>query len=101
MEQWIKISQEHPAVQYLVKKDKRLARVIYIVGDIEYVVQADCFSRLIRSIVNQMLSNKIEADKTVTGVLLNHKEKIPVLVDILLEKGSISGDEFGKILRNE
>ena len=59
MEQWIKITQDHPAVQHLMKKDKRLARVICMVGDIEYVVQADCFSRLIRSIVNQMLSNKV------------------------------------------
>ena len=59
MEQWIKISQEHPAVQHLMKNDKRLARVICMVGDIEYVVHTDCFSRLIRSIVNQMLSNKV------------------------------------------
>ena len=59
MEQWIKISQEHPAVQHLMKNDKRLARVICMVGDIEYVVHTDCFSRPIRSIVNQMLSNKV------------------------------------------
>ena len=52
------LNKQHPAVQYLCKKDKRLAKLIDMVGDIEYRTQADCFSRLVRSIINQMLSNK-------------------------------------------
>ena len=59
MGQWKMITQAHPAIQYLMKKDKRLAKVITMVGDIEYEEQADCFARLVRSIVNQMLSNKV------------------------------------------
>ena len=59
MAQWKTITQTHPAVQHLIKKDKRLAKVIAMVGDIEYEEQADCFARLVRSIVNQMLSNKV------------------------------------------
>ena len=51
MGQWKTITQEHPAIQYLMKKDKRLAKVIAMVGDIEYEEQADCFARLVRSIV--------------------------------------------------
>ena len=42
-----------------------------------------------------------EADKTATEVLLKHKEKIMNLVDILLNRKSVSGDEFGKLLQNE
>ena len=59
MGQWKTITQAHPAIQHLMKKDKRLAKVIAMVGDIEYEEQADCFARLVRSIVNQMLSNKV------------------------------------------
>jgi DNA-3-methyladenine glycosylase II len=52
------LNTQHPAVQYLCKKDKRLAKLIDMVGDIEYRTQPDCFARLVRSIINQMLSNK-------------------------------------------
>ena len=52
------LNKQHPAVQYLCKKDKRLAKLIDMVGEIEYKTQPDCFARLVRSIINQMLSNK-------------------------------------------
>ena len=52
------LNKQHPAVQYLCKKDKRLAKLIDMVGEIEYRTQPDCFARLVRSIINQMLSNK-------------------------------------------
>ena len=52
------LNAQHPSVQYLCKKDKRLAKLIDMVGEIEYRTQPDCFSRLVRSIINQMLSNK-------------------------------------------
>ncbi len=51
------LNAQHPAVQYLCKKDKRLAKLIAMVGEIEYITQPDCFVRLVRSIINQMLSN--------------------------------------------
>jgi len=52
------LNKQHPSVQYLCRKDKRLAKLIDMVGDIEYREQPDCFARLVRSIINQMLSNK-------------------------------------------
>lgn len=52
------LNAQHPAVQYLCKKDKRLAKLIGMVGEIEYRTQPDCFARLVRSVINQMLSNK-------------------------------------------
>lgn len=52
------LNTQHPAVQYLCRKDKRLAKLIDMVGEIEYRTQPDCFARLVRSIINQMLSNK-------------------------------------------
>ena len=52
------LNAQHPAVQYLCKKDKRLAKLVDMVGEIEYRTQPDCFARLVRSVINQMLSNK-------------------------------------------
>ena len=52
------LNAQHPAVQYLCKKDKRLAKLVEMVGEIEYRTQPDCFTRLVRSVINQMLSNK-------------------------------------------
>ena len=53
------LNTQHPAVQYLCRKDKRLAKLIEMVGEIEYRTQPDCFARLVRSVINQMLSNKV------------------------------------------
>ncbi len=52
------LNKQHPAVQYLCSKDKRMAKLIDMVGEIEYRTQPDCFARLAYSIINQMLSNK-------------------------------------------
>ena len=52
------LNKQHPAVQYLCSKDKRLDKLIDMVGEIEYRTQPDCFARLVRSIINQLLSNK-------------------------------------------
>lgn len=52
------INKQYPPVQYLCRKDKRLAKLIDMVGEIEYRTQPDFFARLVYSIINQMLSNK-------------------------------------------
>ena len=52
------LNKQHHAIQYLSRKDKRLGKLISMVGDIEYREQPDCFARLVHSIINQMLSNK-------------------------------------------
>ena len=59
MEEIHALNKQHPIVQYLCSKDKRLAKLIDMVGDIEYREQPDCFARLAYSIINQMLSNKV------------------------------------------
>ncbi len=52
------LNKEHTAVKYLCAKDKRFAKLVDMVGEIEYRIQPDCFTRLVFSIINQMLSNK-------------------------------------------
>lgn len=48
-----------PSVQYLCKKDKRLAKVISMVGSISYVPhEEDAFAFLVHEIIEQMLSVK-------------------------------------------
>lgn len=48
-----------PSVQHLCKKDKRLAKVISMVGSISYVPnEEDAYSFLIHEIIEQMLSVK-------------------------------------------
>ena len=59
------LNAQHPAVQYLCKNDKRLAKLIDMIGEIEYKIQPDYFARLVGSIINQMLSNK--AAHTISG----------------------------------
>lgn len=67
MEQ-ITLNMETPAVQYLCKKDKRLARVIEMVGDITYTPHSDGYAFLVHEIIEQMLS--IKAGAKIYGRLL-------------------------------
>lgn len=53
------LNQENPAIRYLCNKDKRLAKVISMVGDITYDAREDGYSFLIHSIIEQMLSIKV------------------------------------------
>lgn len=48
-------------IQYLCKKDKRLAKIISIVGELPYYRSENSFPRLCHTIINQMLSNKAAA----------------------------------------
>ena len=52
---------EAPSVQYLCRRDKRLAKVVSMVGGISYTPYDDGYAFLVRQIVNQMLSNKVGA----------------------------------------
>ena len=49
---------DSPAILYLRNKDKRLAKVISLLGNLEYQVHTDHFSFLVHEIVEQMLSIK-------------------------------------------
>lgn len=46
------------SIQYLCKKDKRLAKLISMVGPIEYRMQDDSYAFLVHEIIEQMLSIK-------------------------------------------
>ncbi len=53
------LDQNTPAVQYLIQKDKRLAKVIQMVGPINYQLQTNAYSFLVGQIIEQMLSKKV------------------------------------------
>ena len=58
----VTLNQDSPSVQYLCKKDKRLAKVISMVGPITYEPHTDNpFPFLIHEIIEQMLSIKAGA----------------------------------------
>lgn len=57
----IELTENAPPIQHLCKKDKRLAKVISIVGPITYTVHEDGFDFLVHEIIEQMLSIKAGA----------------------------------------
>ncbi|MDD6826982.1 MAG: hypothetical protein PUE12_12885 [Oscillospiraceae bacterium] len=54
-----KITLNDKSVQYLLKCDKRLAKVITTIGDIECYMHEDSYEFIVMQIVGQMLSNKV------------------------------------------
>ena len=46
-------------IQYLCKKDKRLAKMINIYGPLEYKLHTNSYEFMINTIMGQMLSNKV------------------------------------------
>ena len=59
MSKIITLNKDTPSVQYLCKKDKRLAKVINMVGSITYSPHSDePYSFLVHEIIEQMLSIK-------------------------------------------
>ena len=65
----ITLDNQHPAVQYLCKKDKRLAKVIRMVGPITYVPHSEeeIYAFLVHEIIEQMLS--VKAGRKIFGRL--------------------------------
>lgn len=59
MSEVITLDMNTVSVQYLCKKDKRLAKVISMVGPITYKSHEDSYRFLIETIIGQMLSNKV------------------------------------------
>ena len=58
MSKIITLNADSPSVQYLCKKDKRLAKVISMVDEITYTPHDDGYSFLVHEIIEQMLSIK-------------------------------------------
>lgn len=59
MSEIIRLDQDSPAIQYLSAKDKHLAKVIKMVGPLEYQTARDGYAFLVSQIIGQMLSNKV------------------------------------------
>ena len=59
MAEIIRLDKEAESIQYLCRKDKRLAKVIQMVGPIEYSPYRDSYSFIVNQIIGQMLSNKV------------------------------------------
>lgn len=67
MAKTIILSEQAESVQYLAARDKRLAKVIRLVGPISYSPYEDPFSFIVHEIIEQMLS--IKAGATIYGRL--------------------------------
>lgn len=50
---------ESTEIQYLCKKDKRLAKAIYAYGPLQYKIHSEPYEFMINTILGQMLSNKV------------------------------------------
>lgn len=84
------LDQNSLAVQYLMKKDKHLAKVIQMVGPMNYQLQTDAYAFLVSQIIEQMLSKKVA--KVLTARLINEcAGKIcPTTIQYLSDKQLLS-----------
>lgn len=58
MGQIITLNDSSPEIQYLCKKDKRLAKLISMIGPISYEIHDDQYEFIVHEIIEQMLSIK-------------------------------------------
>lgn len=87
MQNVVMLDMSTPSVQYLCKKDKRLAKVIEMVGPIQYVPHdEDTYSFLIHEIIEQMLS--VKAGQKIYGRLedLCNREVTPERISALSDE---------------
>lgn len=61
MKEVVSLTHMNEAVSYLCQRDKRLSKVIDLVGDFTYKPYEDSFSFLANQIIGQMLSSKVSA----------------------------------------
>ncbi|WP_425500329.1 DNA-3-methyladenine glycosylase family protein [Secundilactobacillus folii] len=61
MSQKVKLTFQSPEIQYLCRQDKHLAKVIHMIGPIEYEIQQNGYGFLVGEIMGQMVSNKVAA----------------------------------------
>ena len=92
---------ESDSIQFLAKRDKRLAKVISEIGDIAYTTHSDSYHFLVGQVINQMLSNKA-ADvihsrlvRLCNGNLTT--ESISLLSDLEIRAVGISQSKIGYI----
>ena len=70
MNEVITLNTDSPEIQHLCKVDKRLAKVISMVGAISYQLYADPYDFLIHEIIEQMLS-KADYIKSLTHSVMS------------------------------
>lgn len=58
MKEIITYNIDSPEIKYLCKKDKRLAKIISLIGPLAYEINRDPYSFIIHEIIEQMLSKK-------------------------------------------
>lgn len=81
MEKVVSLNRKAPEIQYLIKKDTRLDKLIDLVGEITYLPDKDEYSFLVSTIVGQMLSNKV-ADVLYQRILNVCGEVSPYIISI-------------------
>lgn len=59
MQEFRRLDTNSPEIKYLCDKDKHLAKVIKMIGPLEYHLVDDGYAFLISQIIGQMLSNKV------------------------------------------
>ncbi len=69
MSELIVLNQESASIRYLSSKDKRLSKLITMIGDISYVPHNDGYAFLIHEVIEQMLS--IKAGQKIYGRLVD------------------------------
>jgi len=81
LEKVVSLNRKAPEIQYLIKKDTRLDKLIDLVGEITYLPDKDEYSFLVSTIVGQMLSNKV-ADVLYQRILNVCGEVSPYIISI-------------------
>ena len=95
------LNKDNPSVKFLCNKDRRLARVISMIGEITYVPHKDGYAFLIREIIEQMLS--IKASEKIYGRLVDlcdgeiTPERISKLSDVQIKSIGTSASKVSFI----
>lgn len=97
----IKLDKKSPSVKYLCDRDKRLGKVISMVGDLTYSLYEDSYQFLVDTVIGQMLSNKAaDAISARLRVLCNGKvnsDTVEILTDEQIRNIGISHQKIGFI----
>lgn len=76
----INLNKDSVSVKYLCAKDKHLAKVIQMIGPIEYQIPENSYDFLVHEIIGQMLSNKVDDLMTNRLRKLCHEQLTPKAV---------------------
>lgn len=86
MGQLIVLDENSEAIQYLSRKDKRLAKAIKMIGPITYVPHEDTYEFLVGEILGQMLANKVSRKMNERLVVLCDGHITPEAISALTDE---------------